>query len=125
VKPRSFLSFYRPMVSSDSNPQPHQPIAQAVLAPLLDDFQYWFSETATLLQSTQADCLETGAREALAAQVAAAQQEVATTRTLMLATDGHAGVAIEVVGQWHQLVGKCWQTARYVREHYQGDRASD
>jgi len=95
--------------------QPDQPIVQAILEPLLDDFKYWFSETETLLNSPQADCLANPDRQALLQELGEAQQAVATARTLMLATEGHAGVDMAVVTRWHQLVNKCWQTSRYIR----------
>jgi uncharacterized membrane protein YcjF (UPF0283 family) len=109
------------MSTTEPSNQPDQPIVQAVLEPLLADFQYWFSETQTLLKSARADCLAASDRQTLEQELAAAQQAVATAKTLLLATDGHAGVDMAVVGQWHQLVNKCWQTSRYIREHG-GDR---
>lgn len=92
------------------------PIMQTVLEPLLEDFQYWFGKTQTLLNSAQADCLAASDRQALTQEVAEAQRAVATAKTLLLATDGKAGVDIAVVGQWHRLVGKCWQASRYIRQ---------
>ncbi|NEQ47103.1 MAG: DUF2605 domain-containing protein [Leptolyngbya sp. SIOISBB] len=101
------------------------PIMQVVLEPLLEDFQYWFGKTQTLLNSSQADCLAVSDRQTFTQEVEAAQRAVATAKTLLLATDGQAGVDIAVVGQWHRLVGKCWQTSRYIRQHNQGNSAAD
>lgn len=98
--------------------QPDKPIVQEILEPLLDDFQYWFNETKSLLNSPKADCLAASDRQALTQELGEAQQAVATARTLMLATAGHAGVDMAVVGQWHRLVTKCWQTSRYIRQHH-------
>lgn len=108
----------------DSTNQPEPPILQAVLEPLLDDFQYWFSETQSLLASAKADCLADGDRQGLAQELDEAQQAVATARTLMLATDGNAGVELDVVSQWHRLVNKCWQTSRYIRQQHTNSAAS-
>ncbi|MGD1943411.1 MAG: DUF2605 domain-containing protein [Leptolyngbyaceae cyanobacterium] len=109
------------MFPPDSPHPPEQPLVQTVLEPLLDDFQYWFGETLVLLASPPAQCLESHDRQALAAQLTTAQQAVATAKALLLATEGQAGVDIAVVGQWHQLVSRCWQTSRYVRQHSQAD----
>ena len=110
------------MFSQEFTDQPDQPLVQTILEPLLDDFQYWFDETETLLTSPKADCLNTVDRRTLVEQLQLAKQEVATAKALMLATDGNAGVDIAVIRQWHQLVGKCWQTARHVRQQDQSDR---
>lgn len=112
------------MFSPESSHQPEQPLVQAVLEPLLDDFQYWFSETAALLESPKAACIDMSERQALADQITEAQREVATARTLMLATEGSAGVDVSLVGKWHQLVSRCWQTARKIRQQNQRDRES-
>ncbi|RZM79267.1 DUF2605 domain-containing protein [Leptolyngbya iicbica] len=113
------------MSATEPSNQPEQPIVQAVLEPLLEDFQYWFGETQTLLNSAQADCLPESDRQALEQEVSTAQQAVATAKTLLLATDGHAGVDMAVVGQWHRLVNKCWQTSRYIRQHTTDNTDSD
>lgn len=112
------------MFSPDPAHEPEQPLLQAVLEPLLDDFRYWFGETKSLLNSPKAECLAEGDRQALAQELDEAQQAVATARTLMLATDGNAGVEMGVVAQWHKLVNKCWQTSRYIRQQNQEDSAS-
>lgn len=103
----------------NSAEQPEQPLMQAVLEPLLNDFQYWFGETEALLRSPKADCLTETDRQALVQELDEARQAVDTTKVLMLATGGQAGVDLSVVTQWHQLVNKCWQTARYIRHQNQ------
>lgn len=110
------------MFSQNSSDQSDQPLVQSILEPLLDDFQYWFRETQALLNSPKANCLDESERQELAEQLDNAKQEVSIARTLMLATGGNAGVDVSVVGQWHQLVNKCWKTSRYVRQHSQSDR---
>jgi hypothetical protein len=105
---------------SEDAPQPaDQPLVQTILEPLLDDFLYWFDETESLLASIEAECLVDSESHALIEEIKAARQEVVTTKTLMLATGGDAGVEVAVVGRWHQLVSKCWRTARQVRQRHQ------
>lgn len=104
------------MIAPQQPDKPSGTMVQTVLEPLLDDFQYWFSEAEALLASPKAEALATGEKEALAAQLTAAQKEVATARTLLLATEGQAGVDTAVVMGWHQLVARCWQVARQLRQ---------
>ncbi|MEM6715311.1 MAG: DUF2605 domain-containing protein [Cyanobacteria bacterium P01_F01_bin.56] len=113
------------MSATEPTNQPEPPMMQVVLEPLLEDFQYWFGETQTLLNSPQADCLAARDRETLLQEIATAQRAVATAKTLLLATDGNAGVDLAVVGQWHQLVNKCWRTSRDIRQQNQGNWASN
>jgi len=104
--------------------QPDKPLVQEILEPLLDDFNYWFDETASLLQSPKADCLAEGDRQRLTHELDEAQQAVATARSLLLATAGQVGVDMAVVGQWHRLVSQCWQTSRYIRQQNPGESAT-
>jgi len=108
------------MPFSDSSPSSDQPLIQAILEPLLDDFQFWFREAQTLLASPAAECLDHDQRTTILNEIEQAQQEVATARTLLLATDGKAGVDTTMVGQWHKLVSRCWGVARQVRQHDAG-----
>lgn len=104
---------FPPQPSDASDPS----LVQVVLEPLLDDFQYWFEQTRSLLTSPQADCLAEAECQALTSQIEMAQKEVATARTLLAATEGKAGVETSVVLGWHQLVARGWQVARFVRQH--------
>ncbi len=112
------------MSATEPSNQPELPLMQAVLEPLLEDFQYWFGKTQTLLTSPKADCLAASDRQTFIQEVEEAQRAVVTAKTLLLATDGHAGVDMAVVGQWHQLVHKCWKTSRYIRQQNQENSAS-
>jgi hypothetical protein len=107
------------MSSQNSSDPSDQPLVQTILEPLLDDFQYWFGEAETLLDSPKADCLAPTDRAAFADELQTAKQEVSTAKTLILATGGNAGVDTALVGQWHKLVNKYWQTARYIRQQSQ------
>ncbi|MEO1181368.1 MAG: DUF2605 domain-containing protein [Cyanobacteria bacterium J06636_28] len=104
------------MYSSEPPNEADTPLVQSVLEPLLNDFQYWFSESKTLLTSPKADCLDAEQRQSLIDQVEATQQAVNTARTLLLATDGQAGVEPSLVMTWHQLVLRCWQAAQQIRQ---------
>ncbi|MEM9005820.1 MAG: DUF2605 domain-containing protein [Cyanobacteria bacterium P01_F01_bin.86] len=104
------------MDSFESPNPPDKPLVQVLLEPLLNDFQNWFQEYKTLLTSSQAGCLAASQRHELVEQIEHAQQEVSTARTLLLTTDGQAGVETSMVMSWHQLVLQCWQTARQIRQ---------
>lgn len=93
-----------------------QPLLQTILEPLLDDFQYWFDQSRTLLTSSKSDCLETEYRQALLNQLATADKEIITARTLLMATNGQAGVETSMVMGWHGLVAQCWQASQQVRQ---------
>lgn len=107
------------MFSSEPPPEPKQPLVQTLLEPLLNDFQHWFSESKTLLTSPKADTVETAMREDLLQQIDTAQQEVVTAKMLLMTTDGQAGVETSMVMGWHQLVMRCWQVARQIRQNSQ------
>ena len=104
------------MFSPERSDIPEQPLVQTLLEPLLNDFQHWFSESTTLLTSPGANCVAVEQRQELIEQIKTAQQEVATARTLLLTTDGQAGVETSIVMGWHQLVLQCWQVARQIRQ---------
>ena len=104
------------MYSSEPPGNPDAPLLQSVLEPLLDDFQYWFSESKILLNSPKADCLNAEQRKSLINQIETALQEVATARILLLTTDGQAGVETSLVMSWHQQVLQCWQAAQQIRQ---------
>lgn len=38
------------------------------------------------------------------------------TKSLFQATDGNAGVDVQVLMPWHQLVSECWQVAQKRRQ---------
>jgi len=82
-----------------------------LLEPLLEDFQYWFSRSQTLLETEIIAFMEVEQQADLLARVKYAQQEVRTALMLLQATDGQAGVETEVLLPWHQLVTECWQVA--------------
>lgn len=101
----------------NSNPSESE-LLKALLEPLLDDFQYWFQRSRSLLETQTIDFLEAEAQADLLARVVQAQQEVGTAQMLLNATNGQVGVEASVMVPWHQLVAECWKVGmRYRREH--------
>jgi hypothetical protein len=86
-------------------------LLKQVLKPLLEDFQYWFARSRSLLETENISFLITDEQSALLERVKLAQQEVSTTQMLFEATDGQVGIETTTMKPWHQLVGECWQIA--------------
>lgn len=99
-----------------------QTLLKAVLEPLLEDFKYWFSRSQNLLESERIDILSVEEQAALLGRVKQSQQEVAAAQMLFRATEGQAGVEMEVLMPWHHLVAECWQVSRRWRMA-KGDRS--
>jgi hypothetical protein len=93
-----------------SQPPEHE-LLQTVLKPLLDDFQYWFERSRSLLETETLSFLSTQEQSDLLTRVKHAQQEVSTAQMLFRATDGQVGIEIATLKPWHQLVTECWQVA--------------
>jgi hypothetical protein len=100
------------MAYSDSS---ESALLKTVLEPLLEDFQYWFSRSQTLLETEVIPFMDTAQQAELLARVSQAQQEVGTAMMLLRATDGQVGVETGVLLPWHQLVTECWQVAVRLR----------
>jgi hypothetical protein len=98
----------------NSNPSDAE-LLKAILEPLLEDFQYWFGRSRTLLEQEEISFLGAEAQAALLARLMDAQQQVSTAQLLLKATDGQAGVETMVLAQWHRLVTECWQVAMRFR----------
>lgn len=86
-------------------------LLKTLLEPLLEDFQYWFSRSRTLLESEKISFLKTEEQAKLLARIENAQQEVKTAQMLFNATDGQAGIETATLLPWHRLVSECWQVA--------------
>lgn len=101
----------------DSSPEVPEDIRllQAVLPPLLDDFQHWFSRSADLLEAQSIDFLSSEQQQALRSQVRSAQKQVSAAQALAAATEGKAGIDMPVVMSWHKLVHECWGIALRLR----------
>jgi hypothetical protein len=94
---------------------PEPDLLKTVLEPLLEDFQYWFSRSRTLLESEDIPFLDTDAHADVLARVAEAQHEVSAVQALVKATDGQAGVDTSLLMGWHHLVMECWQISVKLR----------
>ncbi|QDZ39607.1 DUF2605 domain-containing protein [Euhalothece natronophila Z-M001] len=101
-----------------------QQLLKAVLAPLLDDFQYWFSHSREILESQDVAVLSPQEQADLLERVKSAQQEVTASQSLFQATDGTIGLEMSTIAPWHQLVTECWQVAQRNRQYQSGSENS-
>ncbi len=96
---------------SNSHPNKHE-LLKTILEPLLEDFQYWFSLSSTLLESERISFLSPQEQAELLRRVKHNQREVSTAQMLFQATGGQAGIDSAMLMPWHRLVAECWQVAR-------------
>lgn len=94
-------------------------LLKTVLEPLLEDFQYWFGRSRTLLESSQMSFFTAQEQAELLARIVHSQQEVQTAKMLFQATGGLAGIDSKMLLPWHQLVAECWDVAQRWRENKQ------
>jgi hypothetical protein len=88
---------------------PSEPeLLKQILAPLLEDFQYWFDRSQKLLASSSMSFISAAEQQALLVRVTEAQKAVGVAQSLLVATDGQAGVEMAVLMDWHKLVAECW-----------------
>ena len=87
-------------------------LLKAILEPLLQDFQYWFKRSRSLLESEEISFLCSQEQAELLKRIKLAQQEVSTAQMLFEATGGQAGIDIAILIPWHKLVAQCWDVAR-------------
>jgi Protein of unknown function (DUF2605) len=99
---------------------PEPDFLKNLLEPLLDDFQYWFEKSRSLLEVQSLNFLEAEHQADLLSRVKQAQQEVSTAKMLLLATDGQVGVDTAVLMPWHQLVAECWKVGMQFRSQASG-----
>lgn len=99
---------------SSNAPEPE--LMKAVLQPLLNDFQYWFGRSISLLESETIDFLSEHEQQDLLGRVRQAQQLVSASQSLSQATGNQAGVDMSVVMSWHRLVHECWNVAIRFRQ---------
>jgi hypothetical protein len=86
-------------------------LLKTILEPLLEDFQYWFGRSRTLLESERLSFLTVEEQENLLNRVKKSQQEVSTVQMLFKVTGGETGIETSVLVPWHKLVAECWQVA--------------
>ncbi|WP_019508034.1 DUF2605 domain-containing protein [Pleurocapsa sp. PCC 7319] len=91
-------------------------LLKTVLEPLLEDFQYWFERSRSLLESEQMSFLSAQQQAQLLERINQSQQEVQTAQMLFKATGGTAGIDSKMLLPWHQLVAECWNVAQKYRE---------
>ncbi|BAC09252.1 DUF2605 domain-containing protein [Thermosynechococcus vestitus] len=94
---------------------PEPQLLKVLLEPLLEDFQYWFTRSRSLLQTEVIPFLEVAQQQALLERVETALNDVIATQSLFRATDGQVGVDTQVLMQWHTLLMECWQVAHHYR----------
>jgi hypothetical protein len=95
---------------------PDPDLLKQVLSPLLEDLQYWFSRSRQMLESESLGFMTLEAQEAMLDQVVEAQQAVSVAQSLLVATDGQAGVEMSLLMGWHQLVTECWALSMQQRQ---------
>jgi hypothetical protein len=86
-----------------------QELLKTLLQPLLEDFQYWFSRSRSLLETEDITFLSEEQQSDLLSRVKTAQQEVSTAQMMFQATNGQVGVETSTLVPWHRLVSECWQ----------------
>lgn len=98
---------------------PSQPtekeLLKQILEPLLQDFEYWFSRSHSLLQSDKISFLSSEDQTNLLQRIEQAQGEVRAAVMLFNVTNGQAGIDTKVLMGWHQLVSECWAVAQKLR----------
>lgn len=96
-----------------------------LLEPLLEDFLYWFGRSRTLLETETIDFLGAEKQAQMLSRVQKAQEEVTVAKQLFLATDGQAGVQMQVLMPWHQLLTECWQVSMRFRKEQAAQHRSE
>jgi hypothetical protein len=86
-----------------------QELLKSVLQPLLEDFQYWFSRSRTLLETEDITFLTQEQQANLLTRVKDAQQAVSTAQMLFEVTHGQVGIDTATLVPWHHLLNECWQ----------------
>ena len=87
---------------------PNADLLEAVLQPLLEDFQYWFERYQQILENEKIPFMSEQEQFNLLKRVKNAQNELKTARMLFKATDQQVGLDMATVMPWHQLVTECW-----------------
>lgn len=86
-------------------------LLKTILEPLLDDFQYWFGRSCSLLETERLTFLSLEEQQNLLDRVKRSQQEVSTVQMLFKLTGEETGIETSVLVPWHKLVAECWQVA--------------
>lgn len=100
-----------------SSEQPtEKELLKTILEPLLEDFQYWFGRSRSLLEAEQMSFFSVEEQAQLLARLDRCQKEVQTAQMMFHATSGAAGIDSKMLLPWHQLVAECWNVAQKRRE---------
>lgn len=95
---------------------PGPELLKTVLQPLLEDFQYWFARSRTLLETEQVSFMSQEQQLQMLLRVKTAQEEVNTAKMLFNATEGKVGIDMATLMPWHQLLTECWNLAMRLRQ---------
>ncbi len=82
-------------------------LLDTVLAPLLEDFVYWFGRSREWLQATRVDFLSPAAQQDLIQRLEQAEVEVKTAQLLYRATGKQVAIDMGPVSEWHRLLMEC------------------
>ena len=100
-----------------SSQQPtEKELLETLLEPLLEDIQYWFSRSRSLLESEAMPFFTRSEQAQLLKKIKDNQQEVTTAQMLFQATGKQVGVSPKTLFEWHQVVGECWSVAQRWRQ---------
>jgi hypothetical protein len=108
TKPLAMFSPEFPSESaSESERRQRAELLETVLAPLLEDFVYWFGRSRELLAATQLDFLAPAEQQNLIRRLEQAESEVKTARLLYQATGKQVAIDMGPVSEWHRLLMEC------------------
>ncbi|MEB3180166.1 MAG: DUF2605 domain-containing protein [Nostocaceae cyanobacterium] len=94
---------------------PEPGLLKTILEPLLEDFQYWFARSQSLLENERMPFMSDEEQADLLARVSQAQEEVNTAKMLFQATGGQVGIDMATMMPWHHLLTECWKVAMRFR----------
>jgi len=108
----------------DSNlPEPE--LLKTVLQPLLEDFEYWFARSRTLLETEQLSFLDKQDQSDLLKRVKLAGDEVQAAKMLFTVAEGKVGIDMATLMPWHQLVTECWNVSMRFRSKQNASQEQD
>lgn len=96
--------------------KPESELLKTVLEPLLEDFQYWFSRSRSLLESREIPALISQEQAQLLARVKQGQKEVRAAQALFKAAGRQVGIDLASLVRWHRLVTECWRASYLSRQ---------
>jgi hypothetical protein len=99
-----------------SDRQTETELLKTILKPLLEDFEYWFANSRSLLETERLPFFSEPEQSELLNRVRQIQQEVKVAQMLFDATNEEVGIDFQTLLPWHQLVAECWDMARRWRE---------